>query len=282
MTSAHPSLAEDVSFLKDEHGTGHPHDPGRRLSDVVASSLLMKLTSGAFAPGNRLPPEREMAVLYGVSRTVVREAIRWLASRGVVVVRPGAGVFVASADSSVATDSLTILLQRSPGMSYEKIYEVRETIEVRLVELAAERALDSEFDRLRQALARIRAAPTREAAAIADAEFHRTVARLAHNELFEIILEVISGAMVEIRREAAYLPGASEQFAIDHERIADAVMRRDVAGARQAEKDHLDHSRDIVLQLDEARRRSLASGQGGRIASVPLLRMPVEPPSPAD
>jgi GntR family transcriptional repressor for pyruvate dehydrogenase complex len=187
---------------------------------------------------------------------VVREAIRSLVSRGVVAVRPGAGVFVARADPSVATESLRILLRRSPQMSYETVYEVRETIEERVVELAAERALESEFDSLRVALARTDSAPTPEAYAMADSEFHRSLAGLAHNELFEIVLEVVGDIMMDVRRQAAYLPGASKRVAADHRRIADAVIKRDVTGARKAMKVHLDHSRDIVLQLDKSRRRS--------------------------
>jgi GntR family transcriptional repressor for pyruvate dehydrogenase complex len=246
----------------------------RVLSDALAATLLAELTSGAFAPGDRLPPERELGVRYGVSRTVVREAIRSLVSRGVVAVRPGAGVFVARADSSVAIESLRILLRRSPQMSYETVYELRQTIEERVVELAAERALESEFDRLRDALTRTYTAPTPEAYAIADSEFHRSLASLAHNELFEIVLEVVGDIMMDIRRQVAYLPAASKRVAADHQRIADAVIRRDVAGARQAMKAHLGHSRDIVLQLDESRRRSsqqrVAPGPNTIAPSLPI------------
>lgn len=261
-----PTLAELASPGEDERGTGLDLQPrGRLLSDVLASTLLAELTSGAFAPGDRLPPEREIGVRFGVSRTVVREAIRSLASRGVVAVRPGAGVFVARADSSVTTESLRLLLKRSPEMSYAKVYEVREAIEVRVVELAVARALDSEFDRLRVALARMDSAPTREAFAMADADFHRTLAGLAQNGLFEIILEVVGDVMMDVRRQAAYLPGAVKRVTADHRRIADAVMRRDATEARQAVKDHLDHSRDIVLQLDESSRRSHTAGMRGRM-----------------
>ena len=77
-----------------------PTVPGRRLSDNVAAALLAKVTSGEYAAGDRLPPEREMAIRFGVSRTVIREAMKALASRGVVTVRariracssPGTGI----------------------------------------------------------------------------------------------------------------------------------------------------------------------------------------------
>ena len=229
---------------------------GGRLSDVVVEALMSELTSGAHAPGDRLPPEREMGLRFGVSRTVVRDAMRLLAFRGVVVVRPGSGVFVARADSSATAESLRIMVEGSIDLGYEKVHEVRETIEARVVELAAERATASELARLNDLLVKMVAAPTGEAFAVADAEFHLTLADLAHNDLFRLLLEAIGGVMTEVRRQTAYLPGARQNAAEEHRCIAEALARRDARGARQAMQDHLAQVRTAVRELDESVRRA--------------------------
>ena len=228
----------------------------KRLSDTVVAALMDELTSGAYAPGDRLPPEREIGTRFGVSRTVVRDALRLLAFRGVVVVRPGSGIFVARVDSSATTESLKIMLQGSIDLGYEKVHEVRETIEARVVELAAERATDAELARLDALLARMVEARGGEPFAIADAEFHLTLAELAHNELFRLLLDAIGGVMIEVRRRTAYLPGAREHAAADHRRIADALVRRDARAAREAMQEHLSQVRTAVRELDESVRRS--------------------------
>ena len=228
---------------------------GGRLSNVVAAALMEDLTSGAFAPGDRLPPEREMAVRFGVSRTVVREALRLLASRGIVAIRPGAGVFVARADPSATTESLRVLLRGWLGVGYEKVHEVRETIEARVVELAAERASEAELASLDDILAQMIAAPTGEAFAAADARFHLALADLAHNELYRVILDAIGGVMTEVRRQTAYMPGARQRATDGHRRIAAALTQRDAPGARKAMEDHLAQARTTVREIDESARR---------------------------
>jgi DNA-binding FadR family transcriptional regulator len=233
------------SFLRESQAHG------RRLSDTVAALLLAELTDGEFAPGDRLPSAREMQMRFGVSRTVIREAIKVLAARGVVDVRPGAGVFVAPANISLMVDSFRILLHRSPDVTYDKVFEAREAIEGRIVELAVERALDSELDELRRVAGQLTEASTGDAFADADAEFHLALGALAHNELFRLLLGVVGGVMTEVRRQLAYVPGARDVVMTDHQRILDAVVARDAAAARQALEDHLANSQALVREFGE-------------------------------
>jgi GntR family transcriptional repressor for pyruvate dehydrogenase complex len=225
----------------------------------VAASIIGEITSGRLPPGERLPPERALGVRYGVSRTVVREAMQALASRGVVTIRPGSGVYVAHVDASVAAEALRLLLHTWPGLTYEKIYEVREVIEVRMAGLAAERATDEDLERVVEAVRELDTAPTGEAYAQADASFHLVLADLTHNEVFRILLESVGEIMLELRRQVAYEPKARHRVNVDHKRIAEAVIRRDPEAARGEMESHLGHSRDLVLSLDRT-----TSGRGRR------------------
>ena len=255
--------ADSVSLRSDSYGTG------RRLSDNVAAALLAKVTSGEYAAGDRLPPERVMAVRFGVSRTVIREAMKTLASRGVVAVRPGSGVFIAQAQASAAAESLRLLVAGSSEVNYEQVHEVRETLEVQIATLAAARATDEDRERLRRALDDSDTAVTGEDYARADGAFHLAIAELAHNQLFRIILEAVGDVMLEVRRRVAYVPAARERVTADHRSIAAAILRADPAGAGAEMERHLAHSREIVLELDQsvrtARDRS-ASSTGGDLS----------------
>ncbi len=236
-----------------------------RLSDGVADALIAELRSGGYVVGQRLAPEREMALQFGVSRTVIREALKSLASRGVVSVRPGSGVFVARAEASAATESIRLLILGASALGYEQVYEVRESLEGRIAELAAERASDADRDRLRAALRAFDAAVTGEEYARADGAFHLVIADLAHNELFRIVLEAVGDVMLEVRRRVAYVPSARRRVSVDHRRIAGAILGGDAAEARRLREEHLAHSREIVLALDRSTRaaRDRRRGKGG-------------------
>lgn len=229
---------------------------GGRLSDNVAKALIAEITGGSYAVGQRLPPEREMAIRFGVSRTVIREAMKALNSRGFVTVRPGSGVFVAEGQASAASESLRLLVHGASELNYEQVYEVRATLEGRVAACAAERATAADHARLRDALAALDTAVSGEEYAQADGAFHLVIADMAHNQLFRIVLEAVGDVMLEVRRWVAYVPAARKRVTADHREIADAILRRDPGAAQRAMEEHLAHSLDIVLDLDVSVRRA--------------------------
>jgi len=261
--------AHDSGLRVDLDGTG------RRLSDHVAAALLERVTSGEYSAGDRLPPEREMATRFGVSRTVIREATKALASRGIVEVRPGAGIFATSAHASAAAESLRLLVLGAADLSYEQVHEVRETLEGRIAALAAVRSTESDLDHLRDRLADLDNAITGEAYARADGAFHLVIADLAGNPLFRIILEAVGDVMLEVRRRVAYVPEARRRVTADHRRIAAAIERGDAEEARVEMEQHLAHSLAIVLELDRsvrsARSRSSAPVRNRLVQSDGVL-----------
>ena len=161
-------------------------------------------------------------------------------------------MYVADLNSRAAAESLSLLVQGHQAISYEQVYEVRETIEVQTAQLASLRATDAELADLRAAVDHLEAAPTGEAFAVADADFHLLIAQLTHNPLFTILLEAIGDVMMDVRRESAYLRGARQHVTADHQRIAAAIGARDPQSAGQLVAEHLEHSRDIVRNLDRS------------------------------
>ena len=122
------------------------------LSDRVTSSVLELITQAALKPGDRLPSERDLGERFGVSRTVVREALRSLAAKGVLDVRSGSGATVATVNVERASEALRLYVQGSQGkvdgVTYEQINDVREMIETRVARIAATSASAEDIARL--------------------------------------------------------------------------------------------------------------------------------------
>ncbi|MGF3031688.1 FadR/GntR family transcriptional regulator, partial [Microbacterium alcoholitolerans] len=129
----------------------------------MTESMLATIASGGFAPGDWLPSERELSDQFGVSRTVIREAVRGLEAKGVVEVRSGRGVRVAHVSSSRVSESLQLYLsgaQSQQLLGPPEISEVRATLELRLVELACEKATEADLDEIQASLTDMAAAAT--------------------------------------------------------------------------------------------------------------------------
>ena len=234
MSNRNPQL--EVSFRP------APRPP--RLSDHVAEELLESIASGALQPGDRLPSERVLSDQFGVSRTVVREAIRSLSARGVLEARPGSGLVVSKLDPSSLTTLLTLFLE-SGVLRYDDVHEVREAIESRMTGLAAARRTEEDLAALRAALAALAEALESgdvEAASHADVEFHRTIARATHNELFVMMLDSISDVLLEVRRQTLTEPTRLGMVVPAHERIVRAIEAGDPVPARGAMEEHLQDS----------------------------------------
>ena len=154
----------------------HTFDPVRRmprLSDTIAEHMLDAIVAGAFKEGDLLPSERELGLQFDVSRTVIREAVRALATKGVVAVQSGRGARVIRPDGGPITAAMSLLV-RSTDIDFTKLHEVRTMIERHTAGLAAERASAEnidELDRLMVLLAEAEAARQIDAASLLDVDW---------------------------------------------------------------------------------------------------------------
>src|SRR5581483_4882572 len=173
-----------------------------RLSDKVADMMLETILSRRLRVGDRLPSERELGEQFGVSRTVVREAVRALVAKGVL--------------------------------------EVRALLEVHIAGVAAERATEGDVQRLREVHERMtREADDLEAAARDDLEFHRMIARATQNDLYLLLMDSIGSALIDIRRENLG-SGSTPMTLSQHEAVLGRIAAHDPAGAREAMAAHLE------------------------------------------
>jgi len=121
---------------------------GNQIADKLELFVLAELK-----PGDRLPPERELAQNYGVSRTVVREAVHALTARGLLEVRSRSGVVVSTPTAEQVSHSITSFLRAGfPELDYRKVMEVRLHLEVQIAALAAERRTDHDLRQMERIL----------------------------------------------------------------------------------------------------------------------------------
>lgn len=214
--------------------------PGR-LSDRVADEIQGLVVERRLAPGDRLPAERDLGEAFAVSRTVIREAIRTLAAKGLVEVRAGGGAHVRQPSSGMVSDALSLVLRATPdGSGLSHLREVRRVVEPDLTALAAERRTDMDLRSLKQHLD-IMADPASapEVWARADVDFHTALAQAAHNPVFGIVLSSIQELMLEARLLAIQLPETRGKALRHHQHIYQAITEGDASAARKAMAAHL-------------------------------------------
>jgi GntR family transcriptional repressor for pyruvate dehydrogenase complex len=215
-----------------------------RLSDKVADMMLDTILSRRLRVGDRLPSERELGEQFGVSRTVVREAVRALVAKGVIEVRSGSGLRVAAVGADAVSESMSLFLHGG-GLDFGKVHEVRSVLEVHIAGLAAERAGAEDVARIRDVHERmLQDMGDVEAAARDDLEFHRRIARATHNELYLLLMDSIGSSLIDIRRENLG-SGSAPETVEQHALVLERIEAGDPDGARAAMSAHLDSVADF-------------------------------------
>lgn len=204
-------------------------------SDRVAAELERRIFSGELATGTRLPTETELCEILGVSRSVVRDAVRALVARGLVTVKQGHGMTVTEPSDASYSQALITLLIRS-DLTMGDVVTARGTIETRLVPLAAVNGTEEDWERLEgfyEAFAAAVDAADWDTARDRHVDFHVGLLRAIHQPALELLLKpmteiiLISGAPP---RQTAKADWEVET----HRPILDAVRARDPARAERA------------------------------------------------
>jgi GntR family transcriptional regulator, transcriptional repressor for pyruvate dehydrogenase complex len=210
-----------------------PIPPLQRLSaaEAVFNAIRTDIESGKVEVGAKLSSETTLAQRYGVSRSVVREALRSCTALGLTVTKTGRGTFVVA--DQVATDLVL------GAYSARDLTEARPHIEVPAAGLAAQRRTAEELESLRDIVAAMAAEDDPEAWVSLDSSFHAAIARASGNKVFESVVADIRSALAhqsETLNVVADRQSASDQ---EHERILQAIAKGDAAGARAAMGEHL-------------------------------------------
>ncbi|MGO4783165.1 FadR/GntR family transcriptional regulator [Cryobacterium sp. W22_MBD10_FK3] len=219
------------------------------LAEKVERLLRAQIVGGGVGPGDKLPSESGLMEQFGVSRTVVREAVSRLQAAGLVETYRGKGTFVLTRPSEEAfrvhPEEIHTVANRI------ELIDFRLGVEVEAASLAALRHTPAQLDDIATALDAFRASRAKPSGAVeADFRFHLLIAVASNNHYYAELMSSLGPTMIampQTRLHAADEPGRDEHFSrvtFEHEAIFTAIERRDAAGANAAARVHLANSRD--------------------------------------
>ncbi len=208
------------------------------LVEQVVHALREDILSGRFDATGQLPPQGELCLRYGVSRSVIREAMRQLESQRLLTIQRGRRPQLAPLDSQAVAESLHILLRRS-GATLFHLIQVRKVLEVAIARLAAKNMDEENLLRLHIAVKRQEQAQSMEEQIQADLEFHRILAQATGNPLFVFLMDALAELMYESRKTTIGR-GLNSRAVKGHRAILQALHLGDPDAVAQAMKAHLD------------------------------------------
>jgi GntR family transcriptional repressor for pyruvate dehydrogenase complex len=216
-----------------------------RLYEQIVQQVEESVQKGVLKQGDKLPPERDLAQQFGVSRTAVREAVKALREKGLVEAFPGRGTFIMDSSPYTFRLSLDRMMKTSQGEGLTYLTEVREIMEPEIAAMAAARADNDALATMRESVAIMdQAKKDPEAFIEADLDFHLALAEAAANPIILSLIDSIVGLLREQRMGVFQVEGGPERGQYHHKRIMEAVEHRDSAGAREAMKAHLRQVRE--------------------------------------
>lgn len=223
-------------------------NPEPKLHKVVGQQILELIAAGVWKEGSRLPAERDLCKQLGVSRTVVRESLKSLASRGVVREVPRKGTFVSQSLSEPLRDILDLCVSQQGPRGRVNLYEVRDMLEVEIAGLAAERATPAEIAEL-ETINGILAYMNQQNGPWSEEhlrryngiefQFHVGLARCTKNELFVVLLSALFGAFAKSWSNIHAHSETRKEGVEFHRGILDAIRSGDPRRARRATRENL-------------------------------------------
>jgi GntR family transcriptional repressor for pyruvate dehydrogenase complex len=218
-------------------------DPQHRgtTSEEVITQLREMIHRGELRPGDRLPPERDLAKMLGVSRPTLRAGIRSLSTVGVLQSRQGAGTFLVKTEGPPALDSNPLRLMASlHGFTPGEMFEARKSIEMAIAGLAAERATADHLATMSEEVAGMYASmDDPEQFLVHDMRFHQTVAAASGNRILTSLMNMVATILFDVRRKTVNRARDLKESAAMHREVYRAIREHDADGASAAMRDHL-------------------------------------------
>jgi GntR family transcriptional repressor for pyruvate dehydrogenase complex len=229
-----------------EQSVYSPVQPNK-IFEQIAEQIEKRILSGELRSGDRLPSERELSEQFHASRTAVREAMKTLAQRGLVDMRPGRGTIVVDATSRAMQQTLGLMVRVGHEDGYANLVELRELLEPGIAALAATRATDEHITAL-QTMVEAMDAHMGDADAYieADNDFHRILAKATQNDLILTFVDSIMDLLSEQRKHISTVSGATARAQHHHKSILAAIRQHDAEAARAAMQSHLGQVRQDV------------------------------------
>jgi GntR family transcriptional repressor for pyruvate dehydrogenase complex len=227
-----------------------PSSKKTRLYETIVAQLGQLIQEGQLRPGDRLPPERELAARLQVSRASVREALRSLELQGLLSSRQGSGTFIAAVSQEELLRAFARLAKE--GQTLREIFELRLLLEPPIAALAARRATPQDIARLEATLKeQEQQIGLGQSGVEADVAFHATLAEATHNGALLRLGATLMGVLAPSRDTHLQMPERSRLSLLSHQRILEAIKAGSATRARTAMEDHVVHVDRSLFGLAE-------------------------------
>src|SRR5882762_8489656 len=209
------------------------------MTEQVVMQVRDMIHLGKLKPGDRLPPERELAKRLGISRASLRAGLHFLAAIGVLTARHGSGSYIATGPPALDSAPLSMLAALH-GFTADKMFEARRLVEVAVAGLAAEHATDDHLRRISDEVTETYAAlDNPQEYLIHDFGFHRAVAAASGNPILATFMEMVADILYQRRCKTIDRSSDLRESVEMHRRIYRAIRARNPEAARAAMSEHL-------------------------------------------
>jgi len=221
----------------------------RVLPEQISARLLSLIKERSLRPGDKLPPERELAAMMEVSRPSLREALQALSILNVIEIRQGNGTYITSLEPSLLVEHLDFVFSLDDS-TFLELLEARKVLEAGTVALAAQRITDDEIAELETCLAKShKSVEDYQAFLQTDLDLHERITEAARNPVLTRIMAAVSQLGIASRRRTVEIPGVPEQVLEDHRAIVIALKTRDPEAARQVMLQHLNNVEQYLRKV---------------------------------
>ena len=222
------------------------------LSHTVEEEIEAAIRDGRLAIGEKLPSEMELCEQFGVSRTVMREALRMLSARRLVRIEKGRGIFVAAPTVDSVSAPMALYLHMSGGSDQAlDVVHARQIIEPPIAAEAARKHTAEDAERILANLDMLKACERPfEKLSKLDMEFHVLIAEATHNPMLPLLIRPIQQLMPKIKTGVYYAVGDAHEAAVEwHSAIVEAILDRDAEAAHQRMTQHLQVAEHHIQQM---------------------------------
>lgn len=208
-------------------------------TEIIVQNLISLIGQRSLQPGDKLPPERELCEIIGVSRPVLREALKALQVMNIIDIRQGAGAYVRSLKPENVVEHLDIVFHLDSSL-YHDLYEARRILEGSVARIAAKRITDGELAAIEENIRRA-AENTDDANAFykLDLELHDMILKASNNRVMPVFMQSINKLSLMMREKTNAQPHIRKNTIRDHGQILDALKKRDADAAERAMEQHI-------------------------------------------
>lgn len=226
----------------------------KKTSSIIIEKIEEFFLRGNLKPGSKLPPERELASQFGVSRASVREALQQLQLNGVIVIKQGGGSYINTDEVQKVSMQLSASIVEAENHLVVDMLELRRALEIESVSLASMRATEKDLSQIKQALDEMRESLyDAEKGIQADLHFHQHIVEAAHNPLLINLIRSLAERMedtIRATRTHRFMDvNRYEDTFSEHEEIYKAICLKDSVLAKELMEAHINR---ILHELDLA------------------------------